>query len=212
MFKKFRLFRKFRFKKWQTYSPQKRLEFAQNFENYFAKKQGRKKHSIIWSDKMGENSLGVCNYGQCQIQINANLIIDGSKMFLLMSTILHEGRHAFQYAYVNKEYQKKSRISKLSKAYKWKNAIGGYLSEREGNGDYADYANQSIELDANMYAYKQLKKMKRKYSNIEEYTTEISRLENWFEYAEDLGKEKYGMFYKFKIGRKNKKQFKKNLK
>lgn len=161
---------------------------------------------------MNENSLGLCVYAQNKIEINVNLLRDGTNMFLLMSTLLHEGRHAFQYMYVNKEYANKSRISKFSKAYKWKNAIGGYLSERDGNGDYADYANQSIELDANMYAYKQLKKMKRKYSNIEEYTTEISRLEYWFETVENLGREKYGMFYKFKIGRKNKKQYKKNSK
>ena len=211
MFAKLRLFRKFRFNKWKTYSPQKRLEYAQMFENYYAKKQGRENYVVVWRE-MQEKEYGLCVSAEKIIYISADLITTYNKMFLLMSTLLHEGRHSFQYFYVNKEYSNKSKISKFSKAYKWKNSLGGYLSGAKGENDYTDYANQSIELDANMYAYKQLKKLRRKYSTISEYNEEMLRLEEWFEYVAHLGKEKYGMFYKFKINRKNKKQYKKNRK
>ena len=52
MFEKFKLFRKFRFKKWQTYSPQKRLECAQKFENYFSKKQGRSFSALFFRARL----------------------------------------------------------------------------------------------------------------------------------------------------------------
>ena len=213
MFEKFKLFRKFRFKKWLTYSPHKRLEYAQQFENYFAKKQSRQRLIVSWKEEKDMNgAYGLCQYEQKRIYLTAELFRNGYKMFLLMSTLLHECRHAFQHAYVNSEYENKSRIFKFSKTYKWKNALGGYLSATNGEADYTDYANQSIELDANLYAYKQLQKMKRRYATINEYAEEIERLRDWFETVENLGKKKYGIFYKFKIHRKNKKQYKKNRK
>ena len=207
MFEKFRLFRKFRFKKWLKYSPDKRLKYCQLFENYFAKKQKRDKFDVCWKEDLN-GADGYCSYQEKRIYILADNIRDGRKMFSLMSTLLHEGRHAFQRAHVTETYKKKSKVFKFSKAYQWNNAMGGYFDGTEDGVDYTDYANQSIELDANMYAYKQLKKLRRKYFSVEEYQAQIDHLENWFEYVAKMGKEKYGRFYKFKIGRKNKKRFK----
>ena len=209
MFRKFFLFLKFRLKKWQKYSPQKRLKCLQKFENYFARKQHRESCEVVLRNDLPQNTYGQFQQQNWCIYLNSYLIYDARYMFLCMSTLLHEGRHAYQHMVVKNTYEKKSRIFKFSKAYKWNNAMQGYLSTSQGDS-YADYANQSIELDANMYAYKQLKKVKRKYKDQKLYDYEIKELEDWFEHVAKLGKEQYGFFYKYKIGKKNKKRYEQN--
>lgn len=205
MLKRFFLFLKFRLKKWEKYSPKKRFACLQKFENYFAKKQHREPCKIILRDDFPQNTYGMFTEQNWCINLNSYLLYDYRYMFLCMSTLLHEGRHAYQNVVVKRTYEKKTKVFKMSKAYKWKNAFGGYLSTSQGD-TYADYANQSIELDANMYAYKQLKKLKHKYKGQTLYENAVKELENWFEDVAKLGKEQYGIFYKFKIGRKNKKR------
>ena len=206
MFRKFFLYSKFKLKKWEKYSPKKRFKCLQKFENYYAFKQHRTPCEIVLSGDLPQNTFGLFKESNWKIYLNSYLIYDARYMFVCMNTLLHEGRHAYQHIVVKSTYENKSRVFKFSKAYKWKNSMQGYLSTSQGDS-YADYANQSIELDANMYAYKQLKKVRRKYKEQKLYELEIKELERWFEDVAKLGREQYGVFYKSKIGKKNKKRY-----
>lgn len=209
MFKKFFLFQKFKPRKWKKYSFDKRLEVIQKIENFYAKKQKRKPVEVVPRNDFVSTLYGSASYVNQIIFINSSLLTDSSKQFLLLSTILHEGRHIYQSDVVNKSYND-GRIPRFSKAYSWMNSSDGYISYEENKDNYVDYANQSVELDANSYALKQLKKLKRKFKNDVNYQAEIINLTNWFENAKTEGRKKYGFFYKFKIRRKNKKQRKLN--
>ena len=209
MFKKFFLFQKFKPRKWKKYSFDKRLEVIQKIENFYAKKQNRKPVEVVPRNDFVSTLYGSASYVNQIIFINSSLLTDSSKQFLLLSTILHEGRHIYQSGVVNKSYND-GRIPRFSKAYSWMNSSDGYISYEENKDNYVDYANQSVELDANSYALKQLKKLKRKFKNDVNYQAEIINLTNWFENAKTEGRKKYGFFYKFKIRRKNKKQRKLN--
>ena len=208
MFRKFFLFLKFRYKKWQKYSAQKHFKCLQKFEDFYAHKQHRQPCKLVLGQNLPSNVYGVFKGDDWTITVNPNLIYNSNLMFCSMSTLLHEGRHAFQRTHVKNVYSSNKRVFKFSKAYKWRNSFGGYLDTT--NSDYTDYANQSIELDANMYAYKQLKKLSHKYKKEKLYFAEVYRLEDWFKDVAKMGKEKYGIFYKFKIGRKNKKLYEKD--
>lgn len=208
MFRKYFLFLKFKTRKWIKYNSKKRFKYLQGFEQYFASIQRRNPCNLVVSQTFPSNVFGEFREENWEIIINNSLLMDDDLMFKCMSTLLHEGRHAYQNTHVNNVYNKNKKVFKFSKAYKWRNSFGGYMDA--SNSDYVDYANQSIELDANMYAYKQLKKLKNKYKNEKLYYEEMCRLEQWLEEAQKMGKEKYGVFYKFKIGRKNKKMYDKN--
>lgn len=210
MFQKFRLFRKFKNGRWEKYSPEKRLKVAQEFENYYSKKHKRMTCRIVPSSEMGENTLGLAKFSEKTIYLNSEYFLNASLKFEMMLTLLHEGRHIFQHEYVNKTYKNNSKVFKLSKAYKWKNSLGGYMDY--ANTDYYGYANQSVELDANIFAYKQLKKLKRKFGKDEKYIKAIEYAENLLANVKEGGKKRYGIFYKFKINRKNKKNYEKNMK
>ncbi len=210
MFQKFRLFRKFKKGRWEKYSPEKRLKVAQEFENHYSKKYKRMTCRIVPSSEMDENTLGLAKFSEKTIYLNSKYFLDASLKYNMMFTLLHEGRHIFQHEHVNKTYKNNSKVFKLSKAYKWKNSLGGYMDT--SSTDYYGYANQSIELDANIFAYKQLKKLKRKFGKDEKYIKEIEYAENLLENVKEGGKKRYGIFYKFKINRKNKKNYENNMK
>ena len=210
MLKKFFLFFKLRQKKYYRYTVQKRVELLSKVEEYFALKQGRKTCNLIFTEKLSQNIYGRFDSEPWCIYINLDLVLDPTRLFDVLGTILHEGRHAFQYCVVNQAYQDGGKAHRFSRAYKWKKAFEGYLSTQ--NYNYVDYQNQSIELDANMYAYKQLKKLKYRYKKSKLYYKKLEEYETWFENAEKNGKEKYGIFYKHKIRKKNAKQAKINKK
>ena len=110
-----------------------------------------------------------------------------------METIIHEGRHASQFAVVNKklkwyEFKKKQ----------WQKNWSNYFTSSE---DRVMYNNQAIERDAQHFTIKKLSRLQRKYRKERDFAytlhANIARYEN----AEDAARKKYGIFYKFKINK-----------
>ena len=70
MFERFRLFRKFRVKKWKKYSPEKRLQCAQAFEEFFAKKHGRDYLIVEPANEEMKDALGLCKYSERRLLVH----------------------------------------------------------------------------------------------------------------------------------------------
>ena len=143
---------------------------------------------------MFENSLG-----KQLLHINIKLLSDPSLRFHALETVLHEGRHAYQYNLISNN---KIRFYEFRKK-RWKQNYAGYITSAEDN---LFYSMQPIERDAQRYAIKKMYKMKRRFKNEDAYHTTLEAMINRYTYTEKQLKEKHGLFYNFKLNRKIKKK------
>lgn len=193
------LFSKFKFKKWKKYSYEKRFKIFQALEDKIAKSMKIEplKLELKYEDW---NCLGAFMVvgGKKKMVLNSNLIEDDRYRFHAMETIAHETRHAYQYSVVNRDLKWYEFTAK-----KWKRNWEGYFSSTVDN---VLYNNQSIERDAQKYSIKFLKKHASKYKNEEDWIRTYDAVLNRYNQAEIDARNKYGVFYKYKIENKIKKK------
>lgn len=200
MFFNFITYNKFRRKKWEKLSLDKRAKAFQELENIQAKKLDRPVYNVEFSDCLNESFLGKCDSKNKIIQLNKNFILKPNLRFLGMETLFHEGRHAFQCncCFGDKEPKK------FTKAYKWKKNFEGYI---DGNKDkYSFYSMQPVERDACKYALKRLKSFRFRYRNESLFFKTYERRAQDYEETKLLAKKELGIFYKYKIALRNKKE------
>lgn len=103
------LYRSLSSSRWLAYSKETRLELFQEVENREAAKQGRPALEIqVFTPDEERNYLGAFNrLNPDVLELNENLILDSEGLLQSYSvadgldTIIHEGRHAFQYHAIN---------------------------------------------------------------------------------------------------------------
>lgn len=191
------IWRKFKLRKWRKYSSYKRLDILQALENKMAKKNHREPINVVVHERSDWNCLGMFSVvnGQKKLYIHENLVLNPGYRFHALETIIHEGRHASQYEMINKE----SIPWWNFKAKRFKKNFEGYVSASE---DSLLYNNQEVERDAQKYTIKWLERLARKYRNEPDFETTLKRNLYRYESSEQKAKEKYGLFYKFKMRRK----------
>ena len=197
---------KYRSEKWKTYSPKKRLKLFQKMENIMAKKMDRPAYEVV-PREFPDNTNGLCEYAAKKIYLNKIFFIEDYLQFYALATLFHEGRHAQQHNVV----KSKQKHFRFSKAYKWQKNMQGYISY-DGNEKYSYYSMQEIERDANKYAIERLKKLKFwfRYDNLYYKTLQLKTQQ--FDEVKDIAKKELGIFYKFKLKHRQKKEIDKNSK
>lgn len=190
------IYSKFKLRKWRKYSPTKRLKILQALEKKMAKKQHREPIDVVVHERQDWNCLGMFSVygGEKKLYVHENLIYNPTYRFHALETIIHEGRHATQYANISKD--------KLHwwnfRAKRWKKNFQGYISSNE---DVLLYNNQEVERDAQKYTIKMLKKLAYKYRNEEDFQKTLDRNIYRYEVSDDEARRKYGIFYKQKMRR-----------
>lgn len=200
----FLVYNKFKERKWKRLSPKKRWKVFQKMEKITAKKVGRPVYEVIpkeWND----GTRGLCVYKEKAIYLNSDFFIQENMQFFGLATLFHEERHAQQHFIV----KSKKKLWRFSKAYKWKQNMQAYI-QYEGDEKYSYYSMQEVERDANRYALHRLKKFKFRFRKERLYHYTLEEKEKEFDFVKEHAKEELGMFYKFKLFLRNRKERKKN--
>ncbi len=194
------VYSKFKRKKWLKLTPEKRLAVFVALEKKVAKMLKLEPLKMELNEDENWNCYGAFTVtgNRKRIVLHTNLLYDASLRFHAMETISHETRHAYQHNLISKDLKWYE-----FKAKKWKRNWGAYFSSTT---DDIMYNNQSIERDAQKFSIKFLKK--HKYKDDQDYIDTLNAVIYRYENAEIEAKEKYGMFYKFKIENNVKKLYK----
>lgn len=189
------IFGKFKHKKWLRLSTQKRLKVYNALEKKFARKQGRDPLPVVIHPDDNWKPLGMFTTagGKRLIYIRDDLIYDPKMRFHGMETILHEGRHAYQYETINQKLPWYA-----FRAKKWRKNWIGYIPSGENS---TAYNNQIVEQDAQKYAYKQMSKLDRKYHGDDAWENTMRTNQFRLENADDMARKEFGLFYKHKINK-----------
>ena len=199
----FLVYNKFKARNWKRLTPKKRWKAYQQMEKITARKVGRPVYEVIpkeWND----GTRGLCVYKEKAIYLNTDFFVQENMQFFGLATLFHEERHAQQHFVV----KSKKKLWRFSKAYKWKQNMQAYI-QYEGDEKYSYYSMQEIERDANRYALQRLKKFKFRFRKEKLYHYTVQKKEEEFDYVKEHAKEELGMFYKFKLFLRNRKERKK---
>ncbi|RCX15483.1 hypothetical protein DFR58_11365 [Anaerobacterium chartisolvens] len=147
--------------RWESLSVEEKAEAMQAMENEMALRSGRepcKVHiSREWCD---DDKLGVYDCESRTIQVNGwqleNLSLHGNEADSHLETILHEGRHAYQYDAVTGkiDHPDKQEVEVWTENMKEENCV------QPGPGNEDAYNNQPIERDANDFAQETMRQVK----------------------------------------------------
>ena len=190
------VFSKFKGSHWQNYSADKRLKILQALENKMAKKVHREPLPVVAHPDPHWNCFGMFQVqgNKKVLLINENLLYKHELRFHALETIIHEGRHAYQYSVIN------GKISLFNfKAKAWKKNYEGYFNSAT---DSTIYSYQPIERDAQKFTIKMLKNLAFKYRNDEDFAYTLRANINRYEQAEVDARKEYGLFNKHKINKK----------
>lgn len=189
------VFNKFKKRKWVKLNNEKRLNVYAALEKKFAKKQHREPLDIVVHESSNWNCLGMftTNGGNPRIIIHENLLIDDKMRFHGMETILHEGRHAFQYTTIQKKLPWYA-----FRAKRWQKNWYGYIPSGENQ---VAYNNQAVEQDAQKYAFNKMLNLNRKYAGDPDWERTMRINEYRLTSADDKARKEFGVFYKYKINR-----------
>lgn len=197
----FLTYNKFKFRKWDKYSLQDRAWAFQKLEMIQARKLGRPVAQVIFRE-MDETMKGQFMPDKNIILMNKIFIEQDMLRFDGMFTLFHEGRHAFQHNVCFSGQE----LGLFSKARKWKRNFGGYISGYGGD-EFAFYAMQPIERDANKYALQRLKQFRFRFYDDRYYNATINFEEKCFYDDKFRAKEELGVFYRHKIAKRQKEEY-----
>ena len=181
---------------WQGYSPEKRLKILQALEKKMAKKQSRPEVKVEVYPDPDWPSLGMFEVkgGKQTLFINEKLIWNPQLRFFAMETIIHEGRHAYQYYVITNK-----KINWYNfKEKRWKANWEGYIPSSESE---AAYNIQAVERDAQSFTLKMLKKLSYKYRHEQAFRVTLRANQDRFDQSEFDARRAFGRFYKQKINK-----------
>lgn len=198
------VYNKFKKHKWLKLNTDKRLKVYIALEKKFAKKQHREPIDVVIHPNDNWKPFGMFTTinGKKIIYLRDDLITDPKMRFHGMETIMHEGRHAYQFETINKELPWWA-----FRAKRWRKNWMGYIPSAESS---SAYNNQAVEKDAQKYAYKYMMKVYGKYKNDNDFIRTMNTNEWRLEHADDSARKEFGLFYKFKINKMIDKKAKKN--
>ena len=139
----------FKYENWEHLSLNERLETLQEAENRMAEAQGRQAMTVELK-RMPSNQHGYMSWSEGKIVLNQELVSANGMESLQNSvrTLVHEGRHAYQYHNVYVERTEPNSEKFLS----WRENLcgSGYMdAQRYG---FRMYYIQPVEVDARVFA------------------------------------------------------------
>ncbi|MBQ3047567.1 MAG: hypothetical protein IJD48_00950 [Clostridia bacterium] len=200
----FLTYNKLKNRKWKRLSPIKRLKVFQKIEKIVSKKVGRKCYQVV-PKEMEENAYGLCSHRERVIYLNSTFFTKDNLQFFALATLYHEQRHAQQFYIIDS----KKKFFKLSKAYRWKKNMEGYINP-EHKDDYSYYSMQEVERDANKNAINQLKKHRYRFRKEQLFLNTLKYKIDAYANTKDLAKKELGLFYRIKLLLRERKERKKN--
>lgn len=200
----FLTYNKLKYKRWKKYSPIKRLKIFQKIEKIVSKKVGRECYSVL-PREMEDTSYGLCSHREKTIYLNSKFFTKDNLQFYALATLYHEQRHAQQFYIVNT----KKKFFKLSKAYRWKKNMEGYIAP-EHRDDYSYYSMQEVERDANKNAINRLKKHRFRFRKERLFEITLNDKIKDYSNTKDLARKDLGFFYRIKLLIREKKERDKN--
>lgn len=201
----------FKSEKWDGLSYSDRLSALQRAENAQAIKQGREPRKV----KGVEMETGVSGHYNMAypeyIQVNRDMVNasgEGRQNYSLLSTVYHEGRHAYQDDAIKGKIQNPKETPDTVQSWK-KNYpnLGGVYYDGETKGTYQDYRYQPIEADANDYAAKEMASHKEACSSDPGYKKYEANTAFWDGVNSDIATQDYGPQYKDAIRQKMDKEY-----
>lgn len=207
MFFRFLTYNKFKLKKWKKLNTKERLAVCQKIENIQAKKLHRPVYRVVIRD-LQKGVGGTCVSSDKEILLMTNYFIKDERRFDLLSTLFHEGRHAYQFD----EIMEKKKHCIFSRTYWWKKNMQGYINIAESGDTISFYSMQPIERDAEEYSYKRLRRFGFRYRKEKDYWTTLNRDKSDLKKDVLIAKKELGPFYKLKVAWKNRQERKRNSK
>lgn len=138
---------------WKKLSLEERTELLRKIERKMAEIQGREPADLLVSDKVLDgkdkgdpmgNTNGYYSHANGRIVLNSSLV-GSDNVHKVVSTLAHEGRHAYQHAAIDNSGTEPDAI----KAEEWKDNFDDYKTvEKDG---YEAYYKQPVEVDAREY-------------------------------------------------------------
>lgn len=193
----FSVYNKFKLKHWSKLSSGKRQRVIEKIEEIQSKKLSRPKLPVVVNTKQNCSYYGSFETinGKQILNINLNLLTDPSLRFHALETVLHEGRHAYQYNVIR---NKKLKFFEFKKR-RWQQNYSGYITSAEDN---LVYGMQPIERDAQKYAIKKMLRLKWRYKNEDDYHSTLNSMILRYDTTEQQLKDKHGIFYGLAVNKK----------
>lgn len=207
MFLRFLVYNKFKLKKWKKLNTKERLAVCQRLENIQAKKLHRPRYKVVIRD-LEKGVGGTCVSKNKEILLMTRYFLSDEKRFDLMSTLFHEGRHAYQFD----EIAEKKKHCILSKRYWWKKNMQGYINIAESGDKISFYSMQPVERDAEEYSCRRLKRFRFRYRKEKDFWTTLGREQADLKKDVILARKELGPFYRLKVAWKNRQERKKDRK
>lgn len=193
----FSVYNKFKLRKWKNYSAGKRQRIIEKIEKKQAKILKRPVLPVVVNTSPNCPYFGMfeSKNGKEVFHINLRLLQEPHLRFHALETILHEGRHAYQYNLISK---RKPRFYEFRKK-RWMQNYAGYISSGK---DKLFYSMQPIERDAQKYAIRKMEKMHRRFKNEDDYHKTLELMKSRYDNTGAELREKHGIFYRSKLRRK----------
>ena len=207
MFFRFLVYNKFKLKNWKKLNTKQRVAVCQKIERIEAKRLRRPVYKVVIRD-LQKGVGGTCVSSEKEILLMTNYFIKDERRFDLLSTLFHEGRHAYQFD----EIAEKRKHCILSRRYWWKRNMQGYINIAESGDKISFYSMQPVERDAEEYACRRLRRFNFRYRKELDYWTTLNREKGDLKKDVILAKKELGAFYRIKIAWKNRQERKKNRK
>lgn len=125
-------------------SLEQREQYLKEFHCKFNELTGYS-NNLHFREGMEPNNLGAFNPATKQIELNADLLLENDPQ-IVMETIMHESRHAYQDFAINNPEQVSVEKETLNL---WEHNFNNYISPEF---DFEAYVNQPVEADANEFS------------------------------------------------------------
>jgi len=137
---------------WHRLSEKEKLAVLQVIENEVARRDGRESYTVVSVDFDDINTRGECDDETKTIRISSEILKneplyneDEPEDYDVVSILLHEGFHAYQYQVINGSVE----FSYNYKKEKWNYELNNYITYEENHNKYAG---QLVEVNARRFA------------------------------------------------------------
>ena len=207
MFSKTKIYSKLKLRKWKKLSFEEKIDVLQEIENLQAKKLKRPVYKVVVKD-LEKGVGGRCSYSTKSILIDIAEFDKDEDRFFVLATLFHEGRHAYQ----KDEIDDKENHHFLSKEYRWKKNLEGYVGVANSGDSISYYTMQPIERDADRYAIRQLRRLRIRFLFCKDFKRALDHSVYGYRQDKARARRELGFFYRIKIAFNNFKQRRRNKK
>lgn len=185
---------------WESASFSERLNALQKLEDYQARQQGRYRYEVkaFEPDDPGYKGLFVLDDNELEgtIYVNQEHIADSGFQYEAINTVLHEGRHAYQFFSADRGLHHDP-----FEEERWIVNSANYVNP----SDYVKYFFQPMERDAHYFSREEMNRvfsvLESEFGKSEHFDTYATLRDQQFQSIEKRAEERYGRDFIQKIDR-----------